>query len=159
MFHSAYDKFNIVDATPFKRDPMRELANSCRKEGLGFGFYYSHNQDWTTPGGSGGPQTDSNGNPCTFDDYFRNKCLPQVEEITSNYGEMVLIWFDTPGEIPQKYAEKLVEVVHRNQPKALVSGRVGYNLGDYQTLGDMEIPLENIDGLWESVDVTNDSWG
>lgn len=159
MFHSAYDKFNIVDATPFKRDPMRELANSCRKEGLGFGFYYSHNQDWTTPGGSGGPQTDSNGNPCTFDDYFRNKCLPQVEEITRNYGEMVLIWFDTPGEIPQKYAEKLVEVVHRNQPKALVSGRVGYNLGDYQTLGDMEIPLENIDGLWESVDVTNDSWG
>lgn len=85
--------------------------------------------------------------------------MPQVEEITRNYGDIELIWFDTPGNIPQKYAEKLVEVVHRNQPRALVSGRIGYNLGDYQTLGDMEVPPENINGLWESVDVTNDAWG
>lgn len=159
MYHSKHDKFNIVDATPFKRDPMKELAEACKKEGLGFGFYYSHNQDWTTPGASGGPRVDANGNSKSFDDYFKNKCLPQVEEITQNYGDMVLIWFDTPGDIPQQYAEKLVETVHRNQPGALVSGRVGYGLGDYQTLGDMEIPLENIDGLWESVDVTNDAWG
>ena len=51
MYHSACDKFNIVDATPFDRDPMKELADACKKLGLGFGFYYSHNQDWTTPGG------------------------------------------------------------------------------------------------------------
>ncbi len=159
MYHSAYDKFNIVDATPFKRDPMKELADACKKEGLGFGFYYSHNQDWTTPGGNGGPNVDSHGIPRKFDDYFKNKCLPQVEEITQNYGDMVLIWFDTPGNMPKEYAERLVEVVHRNQPKAFVSGRVGYNLGDYQTLGDMEVPTKNIEGLWESVDVTNDSWG
>lgn len=159
MYHSKVDNFNIVDATPFKRDPMKELAEACKKEGLGFGFYYSHNQDWTTPGASGAPKVDADGNPKSFDDYFKNKCLPQVEEITKNYGDMVLIWFDTPGDIPKEYAEQLVEVVHRNQPKALVSGRVGYDLGDYQTLGDMEIPLENIDGLWESVDVTNDAWG
>lgn len=159
MYHSACDKFNIVDATPFKRDPMKELAEACRKYGLGFGFYYSHNQDWTTPGASGAPKVDAEGNPKTFDDYFREKCLPQVEEITSNYGDIELVWFDTPGSIPQKYAQKLVDVVRTNQPKALVSGRVGYNLGDYMTLGDMEVPLENIDGMWESVDVTNDAWG
>lgn len=159
MYHSLCDKFNIVDATPFARDPMKELADACKKLGLGFGFYYSHNQDWTHPGASGAPRVDKYGNPRTFDDYFHEKCLPQVEEITKNYGDMELIWFDTPGDIPQKYAEKLVEVVHRNQPRALVSGRIGYNLGDYQTLGDMEVPLENIDGLWESVDVTNDAWG
>lgn len=159
MYHSLCDKFNIVDATPFARDPMKELADACKKLGLGFGFYYSHNQDWTHPGASGAPRVDKDGNPRTFDDYFHEKCLPQVEEITKNYGDMELIWFDTPGDIPQKYAEKLVEVVHRNQPRALVSGRIGYNLGDYQTLGDMEVPLENIDGLWESVDVTNDAWG
>lgn len=159
MYHSLCDKFNIVDATPFARDPMKELADACKKLGLGFGFYYSHNQDWTYPGASGGPRVDKEGNPRTFDDYFHNKCLPQVEEITKNYGDMELIWFDTPGGIPQKYAEKLVEVVHQNQPRALVSGRVGYNLGDYQTLGDMEVPLKNIEGLWESVDVTNDVWG
>lgn len=159
MYHSKCDKFNIVDGSPFARDPMKELADACKQLGLGFGFYYSHNQDWTTPGASGASKVDAEGSPRTFDDYFREKCLPQVEEITRNYGDMELIWFDTPGDIPQKYAEKLVEVVHRNQPHALVSGRIGYNLGDYQTLGDMEIPLENIDGLWESVDVTNDVWG
>ncbi len=159
MYHSQCNKFNIVDATPFKRDPMKELSEACKEAGLGFGFYYSHNQDWTYPGGTGGPATDSNGNPKTFDDYFAEKCLPQVEEITRNYGDMVLIWFDTPGGMPVKYAKQLVDVVHKNQPNALVSGRVGYNLGDYQTFGDMEVPLENIDGLWESVDVTNDAWG
>lgn len=159
MYHSKCDKFNIVDATPFGRDPMKELADACKKLGLGFGFYYSHNQDWTHPGASGAPQVDKDGNPRTFDDYFREKCLPQVEEITKNYGDMELIWFDTPGAIPQKYAQKLVEVVHKNQPNALVSGRVGFDLGDYQTLGDMEVPLQNVEGLWESVDVTNDAWG
>lgn len=159
MFHSKCDKFNIVDATPFKRDPMKELAEACKKVGIGFGFYYSHNQDWLTPGAFGAPSVDLEGNPKTFDDYFYGKCLPQVEEITKNYGDIELIWFDTPAGIPENYAKKLVETVHANQPRALVSGRVGYGLGDYQTLGDMEVPLENIDGLWESVDVTNDAWG
>ena len=159
MYHSEANKFNIVDATPYGRDPMKELSDACRELGLGFGFYYSHNQDWTYPGGAGGPQVDHEGNKKTFDDYFNEKCLPQVEEITKNYGEIELVWFDTPGDMPQKYSQHLVDVVHRNQPSALVSGRVGYELGDYRTLGDMEAPLENIEGLWEGINVTNDSWG
>jgi alpha-L-fucosidase len=138
---------------------MKELSEACKEAGLGFGFYYSHNQDWTYPGGTGGPETDGEGNPKKFDDYFAEKCLPQVEEITSNYGDVELIWFDTPGRMPEKYAKQLVEVVHRNQPHALVSGRVGFDMGDYRTFGDMEVPLENVEGLWEGVDVTNDSWG
>jgi alpha-L-fucosidase len=159
MYHSQCNKFNIVDATPFKRDPMKELSEACKELGLGFGFYYSHNQDWTYPGGTGGPKVDHDGNPKTFDNYFYEKCLPQVEEITKNYGEIELIWFDTPGGIPSKYAKQLVDIVHKNQQGALVSGRVGFNMGDYRTLGDMEVPLTNIEGLWEGVDVTNDSWG
>ena len=159
MFHSKANKFNIVDATPFKRDPMKELADACKELGLGFGFYYSHNQDWTHPGGSGGPKTDENGNQKTIDNYFLEKCLPQVEEITKNYGEIELIWFDTPGEMSIERSKQLVDVVHRNQPHTLVSGRIGYNLGDYVTYGDMEVPLENVEGLWEGIDVTNDSWG
>ena len=59
MYHSMVDKFNIVDATPFGRDPMKELSEACKKLGLGFGFYYSHNQDWTYPGGNGGPAVDT----------------------------------------------------------------------------------------------------
>ena len=159
MYHSKANNFNIVDATPYGRDPMKELSEACSELGLGFGFYYSHNQDWTYPGGAGGPRVDNDGNEKTFDDYFNEKCLPQVEEITKNYGEIELVWFDTPGDMPQKYSRQLVDIVHRNQPTALVSGRVGYDLGDYRTLGDMELPLENIEGLWEGINVTNDSWG
>lgn len=159
MYHSKVSKFNIVDATPFGRDPMKELAQACKEEGIGFGFYYSHNQDWTEPGGNGGPTTDETGKKMTFDDYFKNKCLPQVEEITTGYGPIELVWFDTPGNMPEEYAQQLVNVVHKNQPHAYVSGRVGHGLGDYATLGDMEVPVENVEGLWESVDVTNDSWG
>ena len=159
MYHSKSSKFNIVDATPFHKDPMKELSRACKKHGLGFGFYYSHNQDWTCPGGAGGPSTDAEGNKKDFDDYYLNKCLPQVKEITTQYGDIELVWFDTPGIIPATYSKELVDIVHKNQPKALVSGRVGHNMGDYATLGDMEVPYKNVEGLWESVDVTNDSWG
>ena len=158
MYESQACDFNIVDATPWGKDPMKDLAAACREEGLGFGFYYSHNQDWTFPGGGGGPQVDASGKPATFDDYFEKKCLPQVREITTQYGPIEIVWFDTPGKMPKHYVEKLVEVVHKNQPGALVSGRAGHELGDYQTLGDMEVPIVNVDGLWESVDTTNDSW-
>lgn len=71
MFHSKADPFNIVDATPFARDPMRELSAACREAELGFGFYYSHNQDWTTPGGSGGPTQNDDGTAAGFDEYIR----------------------------------------------------------------------------------------
>jgi len=158
MYHSKANAFNIVDATPFARDPMKDLAEACQKLGLGFGFYYSHNQDWTFPGGGNGPKTDAQGKPATFDDYFQKKCLPQVKEITSQFGPIELVWFDTPGRMPKQYVEQLVAVVRENQPDALVSGRAGHGLGDYQTLGDMEVPLRNVEGLWEAVDTTNDSW-
>ena len=158
MYHSACNDFNIGDTTTFQRDPMKELADACKKIGLGFGFYYSHNQDWTFPGGANGPDTDQDGKPATFDDYFVKKCLPQIEEITSEYGSIELIWFDTPGQMPKKYIEQLIDVVRKNQPNALVSGRAGHGLGDYNTLGDMDVPTSNVEGMWESVDTTNDSW-
>jgi alpha-L-fucosidase len=158
MYDSKASDFNVVDATPWNKDPMKELSAACRAEGLGFGFYYSHNQDWTFPGGGRGPKVDEAGNEATFDDYFEKKCLPQVKEITTEYGPIEIVWFDTPGKMPKHYVEQLVEIVHKNQPRALVSGRAGHDLGDYQTLGDMEVPHHNIEGMWESVDTTNDSW-
>lgn len=158
MYHSKCDKFNIFDATPFKRDPMKELADACKKVGIGLGFYYSHYQDWTTPGGFRGPKTDNQGRKVTFDDYFKNKCLQQIKEITTEYGPIELVWFDTPGRMQKKYLEQLVDVVRKNQPNALISGRIGKGLGDYQTLGDMDVPVKNVQGMWESVDTTNDSW-
>lgn len=159
MYESKSNDFNIVKASPFGRDPMKELAQACREEGLGFGFYYSHNQDWTFPGGNGGPKKTKEGKEVGFDYYFKEKCLPQVKEITTEYGDIAIVWFDTPGKMEKKYVEELIEVVNNNQPNALISGRAGHGLGDYVSLGDMNIPIENAEGLWETVDVTNDSWG
>ena len=157
MFKSAHP-FNIVDATPFHRDPMKELAAACREAGLGFGFYYSHNQDWTAPGGSGGPAQNPDGTPATFEKYFREKCYPQVKEICTQYGPLNYIWFDTPGKMPKELVMELAELVRKTQPGALLCSRIGHDLGDYASKGDMEVPPRNIEGDWETCDTTNDSW-
>lgn len=157
MFKSAHP-FNIVDATPFARDPMKELAQACREAGLGFGFYYSHNQDWTEPGGNNGPKTNPDGSPATFEQYFREKCYPQVKEICTGYGPLSFVWFDTPGNMPKDHVVKLAELVRQTQPGALLCSRVGHGLGDYMSKGDMDVPPRNLEGLWETCDTTNDSW-
>jgi alpha-L-fucosidase len=157
MFKSKHP-FNIVDASPFKRDPMKELADACRAAGLGFGFYYSHFQDWTAPGGSGGPGTNPDGTPASFDSYFKEKCFPQVDEICSNYGELAFVWFDTPGKMPVEHVKALAELVRKKQPNAMLCSRIGHGMGDYVSLGDMEVPVRSHQGLWETCDTTNDSW-
>ncbi|NKB66041.1 MAG: alpha-L-fucosidase [Candidatus Latescibacteria bacterium] len=158
MFHSKAHPFNIVDATPFARDPMKELSAACRELGLGFGFYYSHYQDWTAPGGANGPDMHPDGTKATFEEYFYNKCVPQVKEICSQYGPIDFVWFDTPGDMPKELVVELVEVVRQLQPETMLCSRVGYGMGDYTTKGDMEVPPRNIEGLWETCDTNNDSW-
>lgn len=158
MFDSKADLFNIVAATPFARDPMKELSAACHELGLGFGFYYSHNQDWTTPGGNGGPTKYVDGKPATFDEYFYRKCLPQLKEICTNYGPIDFIWFDTPGDMKKELVVELAKTVRQLQPNAMLCSRIGYGMGDYASLGDMEVPPANIEGLWETCDTNNDSW-
>ena len=158
MFDTKVSDFNIVDATPFARDPMKELSEACHELGLGFGFYYSHFQDWTSPGGANGPTVDKDGKEATFKDYFYKKCKPQVKEICTNYGDIDFVWFDTPGGMPKEYVVELADMVSELQPKAMLCSRVGYGLGDYASKGDMEVPTKNIEGLWETCDTNNDSW-
>ena len=158
MFDSKADPFNIVAATPFARDPMKELSAACHELGLGFGFYYSHNQDWTTPGGSGGPKNFADGKPATFEDYYYKKCLPQVKEICTNYGPIDFVWFDTPGDMKKELVIELAKTVRQLQPNAMLCSRIGHGMGDYASKGDMEVPPANIEGLWETCDTNNDSW-
>ena len=87
MYSSKASKYNIADATPFRRDPMAELAKACAAQGISLCFYYSHCWDWHEPNAPGfindwdfGPM--SKRNP---DVYFRGKSLPQVEELVSQY--------------------------------------------------------------------------
>ena len=157
MFKSKHP-YNIVDATPFHRDPIKELSEASREAGLGFGVYYSHFQDWNAPGGENGPKKNADGTDATFATYFKEKCYPQVKEICTQYGPLDVIWFDTPGSMPRENVLALHDLVRTTQPKALIAGRIGYGLGDYESLGDMEVPPERVEGFWEGCDTTNDSW-
>ena len=96
LFASKASTYNIVDATPFKRDPMKELSEACRRQGLRMGFYYSQAQDWHQPGGAiiGGMWDPAQQGD--FDDYLNKLSLPQVRELLTNYGPIALLWFDTP---------------------------------------------------------------
>lgn len=159
MFDSDACDFNIHDATPLKRDLMKELADACHEAGLGIGFYYSQWQDWTAPGGGSGPEIEGMTREEAFEKYFREKCIPQVNELTTKYGEIQVIWFDTPGSLSPEFSKELVDLVRKNQPGALVSSRVGNDMGDYETLGDMQVPVVNHNGRWEGIDVVQVGWG
>jgi len=56
MFDSADTEYNIVDATPFRRDPLKELSAECARQGIIFDFYYSQTKDRHHPDGDGNPR-------------------------------------------------------------------------------------------------------
>ncbi|MBN8217423.1 MAG: alpha-L-fucosidase [Spirochaetes bacterium] len=166
MFRSPSNPYNIVDATPFKRDVMKELAEACRKHGLKMCFYYSQAQDWHAPGGAG--HWDEVGEagwhgatmPAEpFARYLEEKVKPQLRELLTQYGPIGLIWFDTPVVITREQSLDLRRFVHSLQPECLVSGRVGHGVGDYGSLGDNQIPFSRMRGDWEVPATLNDTWG
>ncbi|MBR2372683.1 MAG: alpha-L-fucosidase [Lentisphaeria bacterium] len=159
MFHSSWDKFNIVDATPFKRDVLAELAAACRKYGMKLGCYYSQDQDWHEAGASGNDWDFPVKTPEMFQDYINGKVKHQLKEILTNYGEISVIWFDTPETITLEQSKDLKEYVHSFQPECLVSGRVGNGMGDYISLGDNAIPGQFFTTPAEGLGTMNTSWG
>ena len=174
MYHTKVSDFNVVDASPYGRDPLAEFAASCRKYGIRLGIYYSHDLDWHEPdGGDPGPQSDKNvggvswGNDWDFPDYaaknfhsyFKSKVIPQVTELLTNYGEVSVIWFDCPNTISPGESRELRELVHRLQPECLISGRIGNNCGDFISLGDNQLPGTAIPRLVECPATLNDTWG
>ncbi len=159
MFHSRYDRYNIADATPFGRDPLAELAGECRKQGIRLGFYYSQDQDWHEPGASGNDWDFPDKTPAAFQAYLDGKVKTQLRELLTNYGEVAVIWFDTPNTITPAQSEELKEYVHRLQPKCLVSGRIGNGKGDYTSLGDNQLPDYPAETPCEGLGTMNESWG
>jgi len=160
MFDSAASDFTITKATPYGKDLMKQLAEACRAEGMRFGFYYSQNKDWTEPyATSYKGERPAGYTPADFEIYFKEKVVPQVTELLTNYGPISMIWFDTPGGMDKKFSAKLVELVKSHQPDCLINSRIGGGYGDYVSLGDMHIPpvRPKLD-VWETVDTTNDSW-
>jgi alpha-L-fucosidase len=169
MFDSKVDPFNIVAATPFKRDPLKELAEECRKQGLKLGFYYSQSQDWTAPGGGAAVKLDHNkdtghwdkAQDGSFDEYLHKKAIPQIEELLTNYKEYpVVVWFDTPGKAmtPERAAE-VVKLINQH-PNLIWNNRLGGGYkGDTET-PEQYIPAQGFPGEdWEACMTMNDTWG
>ena len=174
MYHSKVDKFNVVDATPFGRDVIGELAEACSKHGLKFGLYYSQELDWQHPHGGGYHAGHTNcdcmswTNDWDFQDNFakdysicfEEKIKPQVKEILTQYGDLCLIWFDTPFSINPEQSKELYDMVKKYQPNCLINSRIGNGECDYRSMGDNEIPDEDFgDELVETAATLNDTWG
>ena len=161
MYHSQVSKYNIVDWTPFKRDPLKALSEACRNAGIRFCVYYSHREDWDDPDGYGN-NWDYDRAKKQFARYLEEKSKPQLRELLSNYGPLGLVWFDRGMDTPE-HAREFIEMVHRLQPQCLINGRVGsYGddlMGDYQDMNDNGMPTGGLQEYWETPQTLNTTWG
>ncbi|CAH8712679.1 alpha-L-fucosidase [Paenibacillus thiaminolyticus] len=165
MYGSQAEPFNIVDATPFQRDPMKELAQACQEEGIRLCFYYSHVIDWHHPHSvhqSANNIWDYKMEEKQFDLYWNELVKPQLRELLTEYGPIGLIWFDTAGGLSKEDSEDIVAHVRRLQPDCLINSRVSHyrGMGDYQSKGDNETPMYGEESQpWETPMTLNETWG
>ncbi len=164
MFHSLSSKYNIYDATPFKRDPLKELADACKKHGIRLGFYYSQAQDWHEPGGTysgiekGTPHWDPALKRDSLMNYINGKALPQVKEILENYGGLDILWWDTPIAMTEDAAQILQNEVNK-YPNLITNNRLYRPWpGDFST-PEQHVPPTGLDYDWEVCMTMNTSWG
>ena len=185
LFDSKASKWDMVDATPYGKDLLKPLAEACRKYGIKLGFYYSQAQDWNNPGGAAARKVASEGwaNPDsakidayteansghwdpaqttkTMAQYIDEIAVPQVKELLTNYGDVAVLWWDTPTGMTDEFAEKLNAVL-KLQPNIITNDRLkrpNYP-GDFKT-PEQRIPnLSELDGKdWETCMTMNETWG
>ena len=185
MYDSAVSPYNVVQATPWKRDPMRELKEACRRHGVKFGFYYSHAFDWGEADGVGNdwehenPGGDRNLHGgrdwwLTAPEllprarrYVDSKAIPQLRELIAKYDPDIL-WFDTPHKLPPAENLRILQAVRAAKPDLVVNGRIVQETpggpparyGDYRSTVDRpaEFPPE-AGSDWEGIPTTNESYG
>ena len=185
LFDSKASKWDMVDATPYGKDLLKPLAEACRKYGIKLGFYYSQAQDWNNPGGAASRKVASEGwaNPDsvaidaytqshsghwdpaqttkTMSQYIDDVAVPQVKELLTNYGDVAVLWWDTPTDMTDEFAEKLNALL-KLQPNIITNDRLkrpNYP-GDFKT-PEQRIPnLKELDGKdWETCMTMNETWG
>jgi len=172
MFGSQESNYNIVKATPFHRDPMKELSAACKDAGVTFCFYHSI-MDWHHPDAQRVGYNDAKANP-SFPRYFNDYFKPELKDLLTNYGPIGILWFD--GEWIKDWTPDMgIETYNfcrSIQPNIIVNNRVGKAragmngmnrgqgaVGDYGT-PEQEIPATGFPGVdWESCMTMNDTWG
>lgn len=184
LFESKASRWNVVDATPYGKDLLKPLAAACRKYGMKLGFYYSQAQDWNNPGGAVSRKVTSEGwaNPdsATIDaytaahnghwdpaqttdsmgGYIDKVAVPQVRELLTNYGDVAVLWWDTPTGMTDAYAQKLHNLLAL-QPNIITNDRLKRPdfPGDYKT-PEQKIPKPGeLNGDWETCMTMNGTWG
>lgn len=159
MFDSECNPFNVVDATPFGRDVMKELADECAKQGIKFGFYYSQAQDWSHPGGLGN-NWDLTMQRVSSDAYVMEKALPEVNQLLSDYGDIAIFWWDTPREMSKEVVDSLYHVTTNLQPAIITNDRLGDEYpGDHKTY-ERHMPKKKPEvKYWELCQPVSGSWG
>lgn len=161
MFDTKYSDYDIVDATPFKRDVIKELAEECRKQGLKLHLYYSH-LDWTRedyyPLGNTGRNTGRK-NHGKWESYyqFMNN---QLTELLTNYGPIGAIWFDGMWDQPEGFDWKLDEqyaLIHKLQPACLIGNNHHKkpNPGEDFQMFERDLPGENKGGFSANSEIGN----
>lgn len=153
MFHTMQNRYNVVDATPYKRDVVKELADACARAHMPFGVYYS-TIDWHWMHGQYRPDNDNPITPAQAD--FN---VAQIRELMSHYGPISEVWFDMGKPTPAQSA-RFARAVHALQPQAMVSGRVWNHQGDFTVMGDNREPDEGMEEPWQSpASMFPDTWG
>ncbi|MFL6606292.1 MAG: alpha-L-fucosidase [Steroidobacteraceae bacterium] len=154
LFKTGQTPYNVVDATPYKKDIVKELADACARQGLAFGVYYS-TIDWHHPGGN--TYLPGNSNPITPSQEAFN--VAQVKELLGNYGPISEIWFDMGKPTPAQSAH-FARTVHELQPQTMVSGRVWNHQGDFNVMGDNSEPDVAIEEPWQTpASIFKETWG
>ena len=174
MFHTEASDYNVVDATPWGRDVVAELAEACREEGLKLFLYYSH-IDWHRPDyypwGRTGRQTGREPSG-TWEDYLRFMDT-QLTELLTNYGPIGGLWFDGWWDKPDAdwQLERQYALAHRLQPGCLIGNNhhvAPFDGEDFQMF-ERDLPGQNTAGYsgdapvsalpLESCETTNRTWG
>lgn len=180
MYNSGVSDFDITEQTPFKRDPLAELAAACRKHGMRFGFYYSHAFDWEHPDAPGNDWEYNNpggdkllhGGARWYDEhpellpkaqrYVMEKSIPQIKELINKYHPDIL-WFDTPHKLPLSENIRILQAIRETDPNVVVNGRLArspaISFGDYKNTADRPAEFHPVAGDWEAIPTTNESYG
>ena len=177
MYDSKVSDYNIVKATPFARDPMKELREACREAGIKFGFYYSHAFDWgekygvgndwdyDNPGGDkllGGREW-WNSRKDFLPGARKNvdeQAILQIKELIANYDPDIM-WFDTPHKLPQEECVRIVKATREAAPDIVINGRAisGFDRYDYYNTSDCPYEFSDYgDCYWEGIPTTNNSY-
>lgn len=157
LFDSKASDYNIVNSV-YGKDLLAPLVEACRRHGVMPGFYYSQDLDWHDPDGTLN-EWDFDPQKKDFSAYLERKVKPQLTELLTRYGEIGVIWFDTPKQLTLEQSKELADLVHSLQPSCVFNSRLGNGFGDFESLGDNQVPGARCETFAETAGTINDTWG